>query len=257
MSATRTGTALLFATLAVVPFGWSVLAHTARPSVPLSIPAPERPPLVFDQYLVDLGEVEPATEVRAHFLFENRGSSAIELTKITPSCGCLEPLISTRKLNPGQSGRMALRMQPANELPGRKEYYADIAYNDGEPREARVTFRLEIPEQQLSVDPRALIVYQMSDQPTTKTLTVTDNRPEPARILGATVNNPHVQLRLVAERTEDGVSRTEFEITVAASLPPGQQQALISIETTDPKSPVLRVPMILEGRRSSSRVEQP
>jgi hypothetical protein len=256
MSTVRTGTALFFATLALAPFGWSVLAHTARPSAPLMIPAPDRPPLVFDQYLVDLGEVESTTEVRAHFLFENRGSAPIELTKITPSCGCLEPLISTRKLNPGQSGRMALRMQPANELPGRKEYYADIVYHDDQPHEARVTFRVEIPEQQLSVKPRALLVYQMSDQPTIEKLTVTDNRPEPARIIGATVNNPHVQLRLVTEQTVEGVSQTEFEITVAANLPAGQKQALISIETTDPKSPVLRVPLILEGRRPDT-VGQP
>jgi hypothetical protein len=55
---------LLLATLALLPFGLAVLAHTARPSLPLSIAAPERPPLVFDQYLVDLGEVEPSTEVR-------------------------------------------------------------------------------------------------------------------------------------------------------------------------------------------------
>lgn len=250
MSRSRPGTTLLFATLALLPFGLAVLAHTARPSLPLSIISPERPPLVFDQYLVDLGEVEPSTEVRALFLFENRGQKPIDLIKITPSCGCLTPLVSTRSLAPGEAGRMALRMQPANELPGRKEYYADIQYSDGQPREVRVTFRVEIPEQQLTVRPRALRFYQLSDQPTSQTLTVTDNRPEPARILGATVSSPHVQLRHQAERTEDGVSVTEFEITVAANLPPGEHNAVISIETTDPKSPVLKVPLIMNGRRS-------
>ena len=82
------------------------------------------------------------------------------------------------------------------------------------------------------------------------TLTVTDNRAEPVRVLGATVNSPFVQLRLQAERTEDGVSQTEFEITVAANLPAGRHEAIISVETTDPKSPVLRVPLLMEGRRS-------
>ncbi|MDZ4686007.1 MAG: DUF1573 domain-containing protein [Planctomycetaceae bacterium] len=250
MTAPRRGMTALAWTLALTPFALAVLAHTARPSLPMSIPAPDRPPLVFDQYLVDLGPVEPSTEVRALFLFENRGDKPVELLKIAPSCGCLEPQVSTRNLAPGATGRMALRMQPANELPGRKEYYADISYSDGQPRDARVTFRVEIPEQQLTVRPRALVFYQMSDQPTTQTLTVTDNRAEPVRVLGATVNSPFVQLRLQAERTEDGVSQTEFEITVAANLPAGRHEAIISVETTDPKSPVLRVPLLMEGRRS-------
>jgi hypothetical protein len=249
MTGSGTGQRLLIGTLALVPFGFAVLSHTVRPSLPMAIAAPDRPPLVFDQYLVDLGAVEPTTEVRALFHLENRGSKPVDLTKITPSCGCLTPLVSTRQLEPGQTAQMALRMQPANELPGRKEYYADIAYSDGQPRETRVTFRVEIPEQQLRVDPRAMLFYQMSDQPTSRTLTIFDNRPDPARILGATVKSPFVQLRHQSERTEDGVSRTEFEVTVPGNIPPGRHEAVITIETTDAKSPVLRVPLLIDSRR--------
>lgn len=249
MRTTSPGTSLLLGTLALLPFGVAVLVHTVRPSLPMAIAAPERPPLVFDQYMVDLGEVEPSTEVRAMFHFENRGPKPIDLTKITPSCGCLTPLVSTKHLDPGDTGKIALRMQPANELPGRKEYYADVFYTDGKPHEIRVTFRVEIPEQQLTVRPKALLFYQYSDQATTQTLTVTDNRPEPCQILGATVSSPYVQLRHQAERAEDGVSQTDFEITVGANIPPGRHEGVISIETSDPKSPVLRVPLLIEGRR--------
>ena len=44
-------------------------------------------------------------------------------------------------------------MQPANESGGRKEYFADVKYSDPEPRQVRLTFKLEIPEQGLTVRP--------------------------------------------------------------------------------------------------------
>lgn len=251
------GTSTLMATLAVVPFLLSVLVHTARPSMPLVIPSPDRPALAFDQYLVDLGEIEPTTEVRGLFHFENRGRTTVEIREVVPSCGCLTPQISSHALAPGEVGRIVLRMQPASELPGRKEYYADVRYSDGQPRETRLTFRLEIPEQHLSVKPKALLVYQSGDQPTMQTLTVTDNRPDPARILGATVNSPFVQVRLQAERQEPGVGRqTEFEIAVSGELPVGEHKALVTIETSDPLSPKLRVPLLLH-RRDAIKTPQP
>lgn len=255
MAGSRRGISLLFGTLAALPFLLAVVAHTARPSLPLTIAPPDRPALAFDQYLVDLGPIAPETEVRALFQFANRGRSPVEILEVKPSCGCLEPQLSSRTLAPGEVGRMVLRMQPANELPGRKEYYADVRYTDGQPRETRLTFRVEIPEQQLSVRPKALMVYQLSDQPTSQTVTVTDNRPEPVRILGATVNSPFVTVRFQGEHQDGGAQQTEFEVTVAAELPPGRHEAVLSIQTTDRLSPVLKVPLLMQGRRAPEAVQ--
>ncbi|OYW22830.1 MAG: hypothetical protein B7Z55_04185, partial [Planctomycetales bacterium 12-60-4] len=150
----------LAAVLGFTPFVLAVFVHAARPSVPLSISLPDRPALAFDQYLIDLGRVQPTTEVQGTFVFENRGQQTVDILEVVPSCGCLQPQLSTRKLAPGETGAVIVRMQPANELPGRKEYYADIRYTDPLPRETRVTFRLELPERQLAVKPRALLIYQ-------------------------------------------------------------------------------------------------
>lgn len=237
--------------LAVLPVTWSLIAHTAWPSKPQEFVVPERPKLAFNQYLVDLGRVQPTTEIRGAFGFENRGRNPVQIQKVTPSCGCLQPFVSSETIAPGETGAIILRMQPANELPGRKEFTADIHYTDPEPQEVRVTFRLELPEKQMSVKPRALVVYQATDQPTTHPLSVADTRPRPANILGATANSPFLTVALVSSDLNPEFGKeTRFEVTVSPELPAGRHEALITIETDDVASPILRVPVLIHGQRN-------
>ncbi len=242
----------LSAVFGFLPFVLAVLVHTARPSVPLAIVAPSRPALAFDQYLIDLGRIQPTSEVRGTFVFENRGRHPVEIQEVHPSCGCLQPQLSTRRLEPGEAGAVILRMQPANETPGRKEYYADVRYADPDPRTVRVTFRLELPEQQLAVKPRALLVYQLSDTPTVHTISVSDTRDQPVQILDAAVNSAFVTItRRGSHRTAEHGQVTEFDVEVSPNLPSGRHDAVVTIKTSDPRSPVIRVPMLMNGRPQS------
>ncbi len=233
---------------ALAPVALAAAVHWGRPSVPLAIAAPERPALAFDQYLVDLGPIQPTSEVRGVFHFRNRGKEAVTLTKVVPSCGCLQPLVSGTSIPAGEAGRIALRMLPANEMPGKKEYFADVEYADPEPRTARLTFRLELPERQLLVRPRALLFYQFSDAPTTQELIVSDTRDTPAKILEVTDNSPFVEVELKAQRPgEAGGQETVIQVTVAGTLPSERKEAIVTIRTDDPNSPELRVPLLLQG----------
>ncbi len=233
---------------ALAPFALASAVHWARPSVPLAMASPVRPGLAFDQYLVDLGPIQPTSEVRGVFHFRNRGKEAVTLTKVVPSCGCLQPLVSGKSIPAGEAGRIALRMLPANETPGKKEYYADVEYTDPEPRTARLTFRLELPERQLLVRPRALLFYQFSSEPTTQELIVSDTRGTPAKILDVTDNSPFVEVEVKEQRAgEAGGHETVIVVTVAGTLPSERKEAVVTIRTDDPNSPELRVPLLLQG----------
>lgn len=235
--------------LAFLPLVWSMLVHTAWPSKPQSMTLPRRPALVFHQYQVNLGRIQPTTEVRGTFVFENRGTETVKITHVEPSCGCLQPQLSVEQLAPGESGAIVLRMQPANELPGQKEYFADIRYTDPEPQEVRVTFRLELPEQQMSVKPRALVIYQTSDQPTTHPLSVSDTRPQPATVKSAAINQQFAKVELLGtEDSPDFGLVTRLQVTISPELPAGRHEAVVTIHTDDPQSPVLRVPVLMHGR---------
>ena len=239
---------------ACLPLVLATFVHTARPSLPLMIPTAPRPALVFHQYQVDLGPIQPTSEVRGTFVFENRGSAEVVIDEITPSCGCLNPQISTRKLAPGEKGHITLRMQPANELPGKKEYFADLKYRDPEPQEVRVTFRLELPVQQLAVRPRALVVYQNGDEATQHAVTVADSRPQPCNVRSATINSPYATVELMgAEETAAAGRVTHVQVTVSGKVPQGRHEAIITIETDDEHSPILRVPVLIQGRSAKDQ----
>lgn len=184
--------------LAAMPPMLAMAAPMWSHARPWSEPLPAGPSLAFAQYAVDLGRVRPADELRGTFRFRNAGDKPVTITEIKPSCGCLMPRVDKKTYASGETGQITLRMQPANEEPGAKEFYCDILYTDSQPRTDRLTFRLHLPEQRLSVRPSALIVYQLSDQPTTQPIFVTDSRGHEVEILGIRTGSPFVTASMTA-----------------------------------------------------------
>lgn len=237
--------------VALSPFLLSAAVHLGRSPVPLTISSPPRPALAFDQYLVDLGPTQPAVELQGKFRFRNRGSQSVKLETVQPSCGCLQPLVSGKEFAPGEDGQIILRMRPANESPGKKEYYADVKYTDPEPREVRLTFKLELPERGITVKPRALLVYQLSDEKTIQELKISDSRDKPARIKDVSVNSPLVGVELGDRKPgETGGIETTVQVIVDGEVSPGRHDAVITVYTDDPDTPELRVPVIIQGPRA-------
>lgn len=235
--------------LSLTPFIWSVVVHSGAAPMPMSISAPPRPALAFRQYAVDLGAIQPAAESRATFVFINRGSGPVEITKVVPSCSCLVPRVDQKRFEPGEEGRIVLRIQPAKEPPGRKELFADVLYNDPEPRQVRLTFKLDIPERQMTISPPALMIFHPTgSDPTVATFTVTDGRKTSFEILDVEATSELVA-PVIGERTlaPTGEWSQTVNVTVPGTLPEGKTQALLRIRTSDADYPELRVPLLLQG----------
>lgn len=245
----RTSVRLVVCTLACLPLTWSVVVHSGAAPKPMSISVPDRPALTFRQYAVDLGPIQPTGEARGTFVFLNRGRDAVEITKVEPSCSCLVPRLDQKRFEPGEDGRLVLRVQPANESSGKKELFCDVTYNDPEPRKVRLTFKLEIPERQMTVTPPALMVFHPEgSEPTEVTFTVADGRKQPFEIVEVETTSDLVTAD-IGERhvTPEGVWQQAVNIMVAGALPHGRNQVLLRIRTTDKGTPELRVPLVLQG----------
>jgi hypothetical protein len=232
----------------LVPLVVGLVGHAAG-NTPRPIgEGPSRPGLAFDQYLVDLGEVPPSEEVFAHFGFRNSGEHTVTVRELSPSCGCLKPELRKRIYQPGESGRFHIRVQTANEAPGPHEYRIAVRYNDPQPREAVVLFRVVLPDNQVFVRPRALIFYQMSDQPTTQEIEIIDRRPEHLRVERVECSKDFVQIEQAGGSTDAaGHWRGKLKITVPGDLPRGRREALVQIVTSDPEYRTLRVPLIIQS----------
>lgn len=234
------------------PFLIAVAVQVAGSSMRPVIGEIAKPALSFRQHMVDLGDVPPGEEVRGWFEFINTGSSPAKITKITPSCGCLQPRLKKEMYQPGERGDIIVRVKSALEAPGAKEYRIKVDFDDGQSRTVDLGFKLVLPDNQVVVRPRALIVHQLSGQPTEKEIAVIDSRRVPLHLEGATCSSDLLSVGIgEAGRDEEGRWRTTVKVTVAGTVPPGEHHATVTVFSNDATYPVFRVPFTIVGPAAS------
>ncbi|MDA0835155.1 MAG: DUF1573 domain-containing protein [Planctomycetota bacterium] len=237
--------------LLFLPVVWAFVSFVQGASPSSMAPAPPRPALVFNQYLVDLGPVPPQRFVHAFFQFTNRGKEAVDVTELVPSCGCLKPHLAQRHYAPGESGEFFLKIETAQENPGPHEYFVDINYIDPQPRSARVTFKVTLPYRQVLVEPPGLVFYQLSPVESSREVVITNFRPQPIKVTGIRSNSEYVNADVVSsDRDEDGFQRIKLNVTVPGDVPPGRQVAMVVVSTDDPEFSEIGVHVLIQGPES-------
>lgn len=215
---------------------------------------PDRPALAFRQYLVDLGKVPPSPRVGAKFRFRNRGKTPVHITDLKPSCGCLAPRLAKRDFAPGETGEIILPLMTPNEPAGPREYTITVLYEDPEPRETRLTFRVVLPEKQITVRPRSMAFYQFGTRSSTRDIYVTDYPKLGLKVTKAECNSKYVSVKVrKADFDSYGHPRHPVTITVAGIVAPGRHRAVVTIHTDHPRYRRLQVPLIIEGSKRVDR----
>jgi hypothetical protein len=247
--------------LALVPFGTAVAAHLRGPTGQPASTRRDTPPVVFDQYLVDLGETVEQSLVFGWFRFHNRSDRPIRVQRLLPSCGCLQPQLRQHEYAPGETGEFYVRVQTANESSGRHEYTVGFEYEtladegasvESEPRLETLSFRVTLPERKVTVEPKGLAFYQLDGRETTREIFVRDFREPPAggerlRLLDVRCASPLVKVA-VGETVDEAAHRKhEIRVTVSGDVPAGTHWETIEIHTDDATYPILRVPLQLRG----------
>ena len=240
---------------AMLPFCWSLLQRVTGSTPAMVQAAPERPGLVFHQFLVDRGRVPAISTVGAQFWFTNRGSTPVRILDMQPSCGCLQPRLTKRDIPPGESGKIILPVQTPNQSPGPHEYRVRVRYTDPHPNETTLTFRVTLPEKQVMVEPRSLIFYQFGTGSTTRKIAVIDAPNSGLKLTAASCNLEFVSVEIRESKIDsNGQPRHYVSVTVPGVMPEGRHRAIITITTDHPKYRVLRVPMIvIKSRRLPTR----
>lgn len=254
---------------ALLPFGfsWFVQVRGAKAqSICDSVP---RAGMSFEQYMVNLGSPPPRSEYAGRFSFQNVSTQPLKILELTPSCGCLNPRLEKREFAAGEVGEFYLRVRAANERPGPHEYTCKITYDDGQPRETEVRFKISLPEERVEIRPRALAIYQFNDQPTTREISITDFRSTPEdrplsrlEIVEAVCSFSWAEISIgEAQIDETGQRRQTLQITVT-KVPPGTHHGSVIVKTNVPEYAELRVPLRIEGPmpsegRAANRSDSP
>lgn len=236
--------------VALVPLIAALTAHAVPTRVTPLAPPPDRPPLTFEQYAVDLREVAPRPVIQAHFDFINTGSGPVEITRLDPSCGCLHPQIYGGKqvFRPGERGRFYVTMHTAREAPGPHAYTVTVHYADPQPREERLLLRLSLPQQKVSVEPAEVLFYQLSGEESEKTVYVTDLREGGLRVLNAACDLAGVSVEVLPpETTPEGLTRVPVRLRVPGEYPSGRHMGWLRIATSDPEFAQLKAAIFIYG----------
>jgi hypothetical protein len=239
------------AVLACVPFLAAIVADAMPTRITPIAAAPPRPPLAFDQYLVDLRDrVGLRPVIPVWFDFANTGKQPLTISEIIPSCGCLSTQLrgNEKVYRPGQHGRLVVMMQTANEEPGPHAYEVKVKYNDPQPREETVAFRLILPDVKVSVAPAELLFYQLNGKDGEATVRVSDRRSTPLQVLEADCTLPGVLVEVLpAEQDENGQANVPIMVHVPGTYPAGPHRGLVRIATSDPEFKELKVSVYVEG----------
>jgi hypothetical protein len=257
----RNQAGLLFTGL--LPCLFALAASIAGPRPAQSAAGTQRVPLAFHQYMVNLGEVPARRNHYARFAFTNRGTQPVEIRELRTSCGCLSEHLERRVFTPGETGELLLRIQAANQLPGSKEYACEVI--TGPPGDTSVVwstdlvFRIVLPEHSVTLSPRALIVHQFNDKPTTNSVSIHDTRRRQLKAERVECDVPFVSASLLPreslkpEDVDYGVVQ-QVEITVNAA-PAGQHDLVVRVFTDDPEFDVIKVPVRVYGPNRSASPE--
>jgi hypothetical protein len=241
--------------VAAIPFvaslGFCSVARTPRkPAATV-----ERPALVFDQYYVNLSDLHNTARVEAWFRFKNCGKAPARITKLEPSCGCLNPKVEKRAYLPGEDCEFSLGVLTTRETAGPHDYSLIIDYEDPKPRSATVAFKVVV-RREVTVRPSQLLIYQGDGVETKRTIVITDMRPTPFRVTGATCKSPLVKYRVgPAVDDPDAGRETTIYITVAAHVPKEGVHTAVMLSTDDPRYPRIPIPIWI-GDMPNSSIQQ-
>ena len=128
-----------------------------------------------------------------------------------------------------------------------------VHYEDPMPREVTLTCKTVLPEKQIEIEPRVLMVMGRITSKDKDIVTIADYRPErlanPMKITGVSSSISVVTVQQAGAVEKDGVVRQGLEVGYVDNMPVGDHRGVISIQTDDPANPVLQMPVILGGQK--------
>jgi Protein of unknown function (DUF1573) len=209
--------------------------------------AAERPALVFDQYFVNLSDLHNAARVEAWYHFKNNGKAPAKITKLEPSCGCLDPKVEKRTYMPGEECEFPLGVLMTREKPGPHEYSLKIDYQDPQPQSVTIAFKVVV-RREVTVRPSQLQFWQDGMAETKQTIVITDMRPTPFRVTGVSCKSPFVKAQIGGTTDDADAGReTSLTVTVAAEVPKEGVRTVVIVTTDDPRYPKIPIAVHIDN----------
>lgn len=218
-----------------------------QPSAPTVVLKPgEVPAIKFDTPTFNFGRVRSGTDVNHDFWFTNTGTGPLELLSVRPSCGCTTSGQYDRVVQPGQSGKIPIKLSTGHGAgPMTKSISVQTnAPGDGATMTLQVTGTLWQVVQAVptNVNFSSLRASGLTEEQLTKKVVITNNDQTPMK-----PSEPKVSGGPFKATLKTLTEGKEYELTVVAQQPlsKGSNTASIQIATGNSEIPMLNIPVSL------------
>ncbi|MEO1130362.1 MAG: DUF1573 domain-containing protein, partial [Planctomycetota bacterium] len=183
----------------------------------------------------DFGVVYDANPLKHTFVFKNTGDAELEITRVSPSCGCTTTKMDKTIFAPGESAGIETVYTPKG--PGRASKYITVQSND----DSESAIRLKISAELIPfafVEPPRLQMGQIKSGEAHKGLFTVLSRDKDFEIEEIICDSPVLSFSTEGEPTEgkNGQFRQKIIATFNERLPSGaiNQQLTFKIRATPP-----------------------
>jgi len=193
--------------------------------------------IVFENPVHDFGRVKAGDVVKHEFIFTNTGMATLEVTHVQPTCGCTTAGDWTRKVEPGQTGKVPLQFN-STSFNGAVHKSVTVSTSDRSQPTAVLQLKATI-WRPIDIQPQfAMITVPADGGSGTAVVKIINNMDEPLSVFAPELNNAAFKAVLKTNKLDK-----EFEviITVVPPLPPGSAQSLVSLKTSTTNSPLIHI----------------
>jgi hypothetical protein len=227
--------------------GLSSMAGEGVPQAVPPVPPPANPAAVtnasgakiqFETPVYDFGKVKAGDAIKYSYVFTNIGTETLYLTNVQPSCGCTAAGEWTRKVEPGQTGKIPIQFNSAN-FNGLVLKTVSVTSNDREKPLQTLQLKGAVWKPIDFIPPYAVLTVPPDVPDASISIRIVNNMPEPLEIFSPEANNP--AFRAVLATNQPG---KEFQLTVSAVPPlnPGGIQGKVYMKTSATNMATLEVP---------------
>ena len=103
------------------------------------------PQLKMDRHSYDFGKIHEGEKLKLTVDLENIGKDVLEIRDVKTSCGCTVASLSSKKLNPGEQGKMDIELDTSDRI-GKMARTVTLYSNDPQNPEQTITLFVNILE---------------------------------------------------------------------------------------------------------------
>jgi hypothetical protein len=195
------------------------------------------PSIRFTSTVFDFGKVNEDAVVDCIFQFANEGTSPLEVTGVSPSCGCMKTIGWDRSVEPGQTGIIAIQYNSEHYI---GEFSKSIWVTCNDTNQARITLEVKGSVwRAVELQPQSAVLNLCAEVPSTSTtVRLISHMDEPLMLSDLKVSGVTVTAEI---RTNQ--PGKEYQLIVKSPLPtPAEsQQGSITLKTSSTNKPLVEV----------------